>query len=480
MTETEDVLSLLPEPAQEAARRAALAGPRPLTDLGNAERFVAAHGALAKYCPPRRRWLHWDGSRWAWDERGRVAQLAKQVVRAIYAEAAACDHEETRKAIAAHARRSEKASALAAMLKLAETEAGMTVLPHELDAKPWLLNCQNGTLDLQTGRLRPHAQEDLITKITPVAYDPTARSELWDRVLATAVGNDHELAEYLRRVAGYALSGTAMERAFFFLYGPPGTAKSTIIDALRSAMGEYAVAAASDTFLVQSNTGGNRGDLVRLAGARLVTASEIRPGARWDATIIKQITGGDTIVAAAKYESEIELRPRFALILAANDAPRLRDDDDGMWTRMRRIPLTAQIPREQQDRQLKARLQASAHAAAILAWAVLGCLDWQRIGLGSCSAVDASNAEYRDAMDVFAPFLEECCVFEPNAFVSRSLFNRRYATWCRDNGIRHPLSAREIRRRLEQRECRERVVCGDRQWAGVCLRYAVDEPGWAY
>lgn len=122
--------------------------------------------------------------------------------------------------------------------------------------------------------------------------------------------------------------------------------------------------------MVQSNTGGNRGDLVRLAGARLVTASEIRPGAKWDPTIIKQITGGDTIVAAAKYESEIELRATFALILAANDAPRLRDDDDGMWTRMRRIPLSAQIPHEQQDRELKARLQAPEHAAAILAWAV--------------------------------------------------------------------------------------------------------------
>jgi putative DNA primase/helicase len=197
------------------------------------------------------------------------------------------------------------------------------------------------------------------------------------RVLETAVGNDRELAEYLQRVAGYALSGTAIERAFFFLYGPPGTAKSTVLDALRGALGEYAVAAASDTFLVQSNTGGNRGDIVRLAGARLVTASEIRPGAKWDSTIIKQITGGDTIVAAAKYESEIELRATFVLILAANDAPRLRDDDDGLWARMRRVPLVAQIPHEQQDREMKARLQSPEHAAAILAWAVQGCLDWQ-------------------------------------------------------------------------------------------------------
>jgi putative DNA primase/helicase len=467
MNEKRDVLGLLPEAARRAAEEAQRAGPLPLTDLGNAERFVTAYGVVAKYCPPRRRWLLWDGQRWAWDERGRVFQFAKKVVRAIYAEASACDHEETRKAIAAHARRSERASALTAMLKLAETEPGVAVMPSELDCHAWLLNCPNGTLDLQTGQLRVHAAADLITKITPVPYDPNARSELWDSVLATAVGSDADLGEYLQRVAGYALSGSAAERAFFFLYGPPGTAKSTLLDALRGAMGEYAVAACSDTFLVQSNTGGNRGDLVRLAGARLVTASEMRPGAKWDTAIIKQVTGGDTIVAAAKYESEVEFKASFTLIVAANDAPRLRDDDEGMWARMRRLPLTAQIAPENQDRDLKMRLHCPEHAAAILHWAVQGCRAWQVRGLGACRAVEASTAEYRDDMDVFSRFLEECCVLEPEAFVSRADFNRRYAAWCRDAGIRHPLSLREIAARLEQRGCGHRIVRGNRRWTGI-------------
>lgn len=468
MTDRRDVLSLLPESARQAALEAQRCQSRPLTDLGNAERFVTMHGSIAQYCPARRRWLLWDARRWAWDDRGHINQLAKQVVRAIYNEAAACEDEAARKATAAHARRSEKASALSAMIKLAESEPGMAVLPRELDSHPWLFNCLNGTLDLRTGTLRAHSSRDLITKLAPLPYVAEICSELWDAVLDSAVGGDADLSAYLRRIAGYALTGLASERAFFFFHGPPGTAKSTLLDALRGAMGEYAVAASSDTFLTQSHTGGNRGDLVRLAGARLVTASEIRPGAKWDAALIKQVTGGDTLVAAAKYESEVEFKPAFTLILAANDAPRLRDDDDGMWARMKRVPFRAQIPVERQERDLKARLQLPEHAAAILAWAVRGCLEWQeRGGLDSCRAVEASTAEYRDDMDVFARFLEECCVFEVDAFVPKAELNRRYVTWCRDNGIRHPLATRDRAARLEQRGCGERVRQGNRQWTGI-------------
>jgi len=115
---------------------------------------------------------------------------------------------------------------------------------------------------------------------------------------------------------------------------------------------------------------------------------------------MKALTGGDTIVATAKYEGSVEFRPSCTLILCANDAPVLRDDDAGMWACIRRIPLTAQIPAEQQDRELKFKLQRPEHAAAILAWAVAGCLAWQRDGLGACAAVEKSTAAYRNEMEV--------------------------------------------------------------------------------
>lgn len=447
------------------------------TDIGNAERLVARFRGQIHYCPPRKRWLCWDGRRWCWDEVGEINRRAKLTIRWIYEEAAASKDDDQRKAIAQHAAASEKASRVAAMITLAQSEANVPVLPAQLDADPWKLNVENGTVDLKTGVLGPHKRLDLITRLAPVQYDRAARSELWDRFLSEATGGDDELARYLQRAVGYALQGTATERAFFFLIGPPGTAKSTFIDAIAAALGDYHTAAAFDTWLVQTNTGGNRGDLVRLASARLVTSVEVRKGARFDEAIIKAITGGDEITAAAKYEGEITFKPAFALWLAANDAPAIRDDDEGAWARVRRIPFDSVIPAAQQDRTLKVRLREPEVRAAVLAWAVQGCLDWQRDGLGRADAIDKSTAAYRKDMDRIAGFFDESCVFEPQTAITVEQFRQAYDGWCKEQGLRFPLSAKEVAARLKERGCEAGKLNRKRAWIGVRLRDGWDETG---
>jgi len=245
-----------------------------LTDYGNAERFAAKYGPRVRFCPPRKRWYVWDGKRWAADATGVAMRLAKRVARSIYEEAARCANDEHRQAVAKHARDTEKVGRLQALLTLAETEPGIPVMPAELDSDPWLLTAENGTIDLRTGELRPHNPADLITRLAPVVYDPDAQSDLWERYLETVTNGDGDLAAYFRRVAGYAIQGTPTERKFFYLFGPPGTAKSTTIDAISAPLGEYAIATDASTWLDDPKNRGNRnrGDLVRLAGVRLATA----------------------------------------------------------------------------------------------------------------------------------------------------------------------------------------------------------------
>jgi putative DNA primase/helicase len=361
------------------------------------------------------------------------------------------------------------------MITLAQSEANVPVLPAQLDADPWKLNVENGTVDLRTGELGCHRRLDLITRLAPVQYNRNARSDLWDRFLAEATGGDAELARYLQRAVGYALQGTATERAFFFLIGPPGTAKSTFIDAISAALGDYHSTAAFDTWLVQSSTGGNRGDLVRLASARLVTSVEVRKGAKFDEAIIKAVTGGDEITACAKYEGEITFKPAFALWLAANDAPAIRDDDEGAWARVRRIPFDHVVPTAQQDRTLKMRLREPEVRAAVLAWAVQGCLDWQRDGLGSADAIDKSTAAYRRDMDRIAGFLEDWCEFGLAPVTTVKILREAYLAWCEEQGIRFPLSAKDVAARLKERGCAPTKWNHQRAWRGVRLRDLHDQ-----
>lgn len=447
-----------------------------LTDYGNAERLVARYRDQIRHCPQRKLWLTWDGKRWAWDETGEVQRLAKKTTRAIYSEAEHAKDQDQARAIGRHAGASESHFRISAMVALAQTEPGMPLLATGLDCDPWLLNVQNGTLHLRTGELRPHSRADHITKISSASYDAKAKSALWDKFLAQATGGDAELAAYLQRAVGYALQGNVTEKAFWFLYGAPDGMKSTFIDSVSAALGDYAVTVSFSTWLVQTNVGGNRGDLVSLMGARLVTSVEVRKGVKFDEEIIKRVTGGDMIEAAAKYEKEVRFLPSFALWLAANDAPTIRDDDEGAWSRVRRIPFNHPLPAGQRDPLMREKLRAPEVQSAILAWAVEGCLAWQKSGLGTSAAIDESTASYRRDNDRTAGFFQDNCAFESEAKVSASDLRRAYEDWCKEEGVRHPLNGNDLGERLVKRGCQPLKSNGRRIWKGVRLLERWEDP----
>lgn len=448
-----------------------------LTDTGNAERLVARYRDQIRYCPPRKCWYIWDGRRWIRDEVGQIEQFAKATVRSIYGEAEKANDEGRRQMLAEHALKSERRERRNAMVSLAQSEPGIPVLPQELDADPWAFNVLNGTLDLRTGKLSEHDRTQMITKLSHVQYDPDARSELWEKYLRDATAGDDEFAAYLRRLVGYALQGNATEKQFYFLYGPPNGTKSTFIKAIANAMGEYAVTAAFTTWLVHTSTGGNRGDLVSLMGARLVTSVEVRKNARFDEEVIKKVTGGDVVTAAAKYEAEISYVPSFTLILAANDAPTIRDDDDGAWSRARRLPFTNCVPPEKQIASMSALLSRPKEQAAILAFGVRGCLEWQaQGGMGTCRAIERDTNKYRQEMDRFSAFLRDCCVIDAEARVAASDLRRTYELWCRENGQKVPMSGNDVATRLRTRGCVRRASSGARYWHGLRLQHDGEEP----
>jgi putative DNA primase/helicase len=208
------------------------------TDLGNAERLVARHGRVLRYCQASKKWLVFDGTRWRMDAIAEVWRLAKDTVRQIYAEASQARSEEERKEIAKWAARSESEQRLKAMLALAEKEVGIPVTPEELDADEWLLNVANGTIDLRTGVLREHRPEDLITRLVPVAYDPDATCPTWQRFLNRIMGGKQALIDFLQRAVGYSLTGSTREQVLFLMYGTGANGKSTFLDALQALLAD--------------------------------------------------------------------------------------------------------------------------------------------------------------------------------------------------------------------------------------------------
>lgn len=440
-----------------------------LSELGNADRFGWLYGDRVRHCPGLGGWLVFDGRRWVSDVSA-VERLAKKMVDGLYADVPYADDRDD---LLKHISRSETARSIASMLRLAQSDERVAERAENFDSNPWLLNAANGTVDLRTGELRRHRAPDLLTKMTAAPYEPGASSALWERSLDQWMGGDADLVAFLRRMAGYSLTGSTAEEKLFVVLGPGGGGKSTFVEAIRNAVGDYARTADFETFL-QNGGGGIRNDIARLAGARFVTSIEVDDGRRLAEALVKSITGGDMVSARFLYREAIEYRPQFKLVLVANHAPRVDDQDTGMWRRIVRVPF--EHPPKVRDPRVKGALcDVEVSGVAVLAWAVAGCLEWQRSGLAVPASIEASTEEYRQSQDPLAEFLRDEVVFEDGASVTRDEMRRRYEQWGRTSGTRNLLSPKNFAERLRNREgIADGKAHGDRVWRGVRLTVGPD------
>ena len=436
-----------------------------LTDLGNAERFIAHHGEDVRYCYPWRKWLIWTGAKWERDEAGRVYRLAKETVRGIYREASDEEDEDRRKALAKHARASESETRIRAMVELAKPE--IPVAPDELDADPWLLNCENGTITLRSGELREHRREDLITKIAPVEYDPAAAAPTWEAFLERVLPGE-ELRRFVQRAAGYSATGSTSEQCMFIHHGPGANGKSTYQETISAALGDYAMRTPTETLLVK-RPGGVPNDVARLKGARYVTASETEEGRRLAESLVKDLTGQDTISARFMWAEWFDFKPTHALHLSTNHRPEIRGSDAAIWRRIRLVPWSVTIPPAEQDRKLPEKLRAE--LPGVLAWIVRGCLEWQREGLRAPEEVRQATKAYRAEMDVLAAFLADCCLRDEDETAFAGELWGAWKRWCEETGEQAGTQKRFGGRLAERGFLNHRDSrTGRKMWSGLALR----------
>ena len=447
-----------------------------LTDTGNANRLIRLYGERIRYCATQKAWYIYEGTHWRRDEVLLIEDLVKEAHRTIYEEAARCQDADMRKACVKWATRSESRATRKATVENARSDPRVAIRPEQFDVDGWLLNCPNGTLDLRTGALRDHDSKDLITRLTGAEYDPQARSELWERFLTEATGGDDELRAYLQGSAGYSCTGDTRHEVYFVLYGETNTGKSSFTEALAATLGSYAGSVSQDAFLRRSHVGGTRDSIMPLEGKRLAVCAEFDSGRRFDEPLIKQLVGGDTVTGRRIYEHEHSFTMTAKLWLHTNHLPRLADDDDASWRRIRVVPFRC-APAEP-DETLKATLcDATVSGPAILAWMVSGCKAWQRTGLTTPSAVEHETRILRLEMDPMADFFEEVCVFEPGAWTSSSHLRDAYNDYVERNHVPRELqvtSGKALGGHLRRRGCSPHETEGIRGWIGI--RFAGDPP----
>lgn len=278
------------------------------------------------------------------------------------------------------------------------------------------------TTNLMTGEQHPPRPEDYQTKCAPVA--PGGECPLWREFLFTVTGGDRDLESYLQRVCGYCLTGHVHEHALFFLHGSGANGKTVFTNTLAGVMGDYAITAPMEVF-VESRGERHPTELAALRGARLVVANETEEGRRWNESRIKQMTGGEKIMARFMRANFFEYRPTFKIMIVGNHKPQIRNVDEAIRRRLHLIPFNVTIPEAKRDPKLTEKLKAE--WPGILAWAVQGCLDWRRGGLNPPQAVKAATDEYLASEDSFALWLDEAT--EPANEAAFVLTKDLFANW---------------------------------------------------
>ncbi|MDR1930408.1 MAG: DUF5906 domain-containing protein [Treponema sp.] len=435
------------------------------TDSTNAQRLIREHGRDIRYNAAWKKWVVWNGTYWQTDNGALIHEKGLEMVRNIYDELLKTADYRDRMEIEKYAMLSESVRRREAFVKAASWVSSLNISSDDLDRNPWLLNVQNGTINMETGEFREHRQEDMITRMARTAYDSTVDCPAWKQFIREIMNYNGDIITFLQTIAGWAVTGDTSEQTMFILFGSGANGKSTFLNTIMYLLGDYAIATPTETFM-KRNGEQISNDIARLRGTRFVTTTEAEQGKRLSEPLIKQITGNDRMTARFLYGEFFNFVPTFKIFMATNHKPVIRGTDYGIWRRIKLIPFTTRIEEEMQDKHLEEKLRAE--SSGILNWLLEGTARWRREGLKAPRAILNATDEYRGEMDVIGNFLKECCIQNPGCSIRiRELF-KAYQGWCDENN-EHACSERFFSLRLKEMGYERTRTAEARYWRGLML-----------
>lgn len=450
------------------------------TDLGRAYRLRSFARGNLKFDSSAAEWYTWDTTVWQANIDGEPDRLVHAMSMIELQEGQLSEEGADKRK---EALKCQSAATISNILRVAQKLPSIACTNQVFDTDLFLLNCSNCVVDLRNGQTREQRREDMMTKSCRFAYRPGASSELWDRVINEATSGNEDLLDFLQLAFGYAATGDTREDTFFYLHGPGGSGKTTILEAVARVMGSYATSADPETFMLSQLGLGlsHRADLAALKDARLVTSSEIAQGSKFSTSTLNRLTGRDRISARIPYaKAPIVFDPQWTLFFAANHFPAVpgATKRDGFWRRVKVVPFDHALPREQMNPVLPHLLTREEHGEAILAWIIKGAMRWwsdyasQNRMMKVPRIVTQKTAGMQEQEDELADFIETL-TFDPDAMTTRTELHQYYLGWCEHVGTKMPMKPRQFhpafRSSVEGLDVDEAERRDARYWIGVAI-----------
>lgn len=408
-----------------------------MNDRGSADLFATIFKNVSRYNPTKKDWMYYDKTRWTADTEGMRAKrnaktLADVLVR--YSVTASLPDD----------KRQSYIKYAAGMMSYRNRNVMITDAKDlnffentELDKDDFLINCRNCVLDLSEDqpKMLEHNADLLLSKICNASYNPAATCTLWEKTVNEIMQGDTAKIKYLQKMSGRFLTGDTSEEEFYIFFGATTrNGKSTITELLLYLLGDYATTISPESLAIKANKDSRTAspDIAKLAGTRLVVASEPPRRMLFDSSLVKTLTGRDTVSARFLHENEFQFKPKFKLILNSNYLPVISDKTVFSSNRVKVVPFERHFTEKEQNKHLKEQLQQEIDG--ILSWCIEGLYMYRKEGLEPPVAVQNATYEYSEDSDKVGKFISECLVKSDQNLAAKDVYEK-YSHWCNDCGL---------------------------------------------
>lgn len=410
----------------------------PQTDIGAGRLFADCFKDSARYVPERKCWYCYEGGVWRQDVGNlKVMEYLKELADALMSYALTIESEYKRTDYIKFCAKWQKRHNRETILK--DAQGVYPVSLSEFDLDPYVFNCANGTLHLDTMEFTVHRAEDRLTKISNVIYDAEAVCPRFDYFVGEICQGDEDKARFLQKALGYGMSGDTRHECMFILYGATTrNGKGTLCESVLGVLGDYGCTSRPETISANLNrqSGSPSEDIARLAGVRFANISEPGKGLTLDAAKLKAMTGNDSLNARFLHENSFDFKPQFKLYINTNYLPVVNDMTLFASGRIITIPFERHFDEDEQDKTLKTEFAKPENKSAILNWLIDGFKMQRDEGMTMPYAVREATESYQNDSDKIRCFAEDCLIPDEDSEEKTSEVYSAYQSWCVDNGYR--------------------------------------------
>lgn len=308
----------------------------------------------------------------------------------------------------------------------------------KLDSNPYLIGFKNGVYDLESHKFRNGSLTDYITFSTGYDYtaydseDPITK-EIYS--FLSKIITKKNVLEYTLKVLGRALVGIPDEKFYIWTGLSGANGKSTLVNFLEATLGEYITSADVSLLTNKRNNSSNASpDVIRLKGKRIFSFQEPEHDDKLRTGILKQFTGGDTIIARELFKAPVSFKLQGTMIMCCNDLPTVSSTDGGTWRRIRVVQFNSRFcenpVKENEfkiDPSIKYKLQKwKPYFMSIL---LHHYKLYQEYGMQEPDDVKHATNRYKVENDKFNEFFDMCLEESKDSFESTKSIYSQFTNW---------------------------------------------------